>query len=515
MALSPDEIRSLLRYIANTNYSNNKIGKLCGCSKDTVSKYRRITAEFSLSLPEIINQTDDNLLNYFQHSRSQELSKRRPNIDKILKELQRKGMTRKLLYLEYVEEEPVTSLSYAQFCNLIREAESKLSPAMRLKHFAGEVVQVDYSGKKATYIDITKGEVRKAEVFVGIMACSQYVFACATNTQNLSDWIQAHKKMYEFFGGVAAVEVVDNLKSAITKPGKNFVANKSFEEFANHYNFSIAPARIYRPKDKALVERNVRLIQERILMALRHKTFYSLAELNEAILKRLKDINEATFKNFDASRKEWFEQFDKPLLKSLPTHEFEFGEWLGPRKVPRDYHLLVYKHAYSLPCSFIGEKVTTKVTPNQVLFFSKNKQIAVHKRSSNEGGFTTDINHMPSNHRAYAQQSKADFIEWAKQYGISCMQLVEEQFSTLEDYSIIARQKCNRLKSLSKDFPKVEFVKACDYAVKVHLMTPTNLQNILTLKRYNMEYSPPMDVQFELPLHDTRGGDYYQQGGQQ
>lgn len=513
MALSPEKIRTLLRYIHNTNYSNNKIGDLCGCSKDTVSKYRRIAAELSLSLSEIINLTDDELLNYFQHSRTAEHDKRRPNTQAILKELQKKGVTRKLLFHEYVEEEPGTALSYAQFCNLIREAEKRLSPAMRLKHYAGEVVQVDYSGKKGWYIDISTGEIKSAEIFVGIMACSQYVFACATNTQQLADWIQAHKQMYSYFGGVAAVEVVDNLKSAIIKPGKNFVVNKSFEELATHYNFSIAPARIYRPKDKALVERSVRLVQERILMALRHRTFFSLAELNQAIRERLKDINERPFKNFNATRKEWYEQFDKPFLKPLPLTEFEFGEWLGPRKVPGDYHLLVYKHAYSLPCSYIGEKVTTKVTPNQVLFFCNNKQIAVHRRSSKDGGFTTDLNHMPAQHRAYAQQSKSDFLEWAKQYGVSAMQLVEEQFSSLEDYSIIARQKCNRLKSLAKDFPKSEFIKACEYAVKVHLMTPTNLQNILTLKRYNMDYTPPMDVQYELPLHGTRGGEYYQ-GGQ-
>ena len=52
------------------------------------------------------------------------------------------------------------------------------------------------------------------------------------------------------------------------------------------------PARVRKPSDKAKAEAAVLVAQRWILAVLRHRTFYTLAELNAAIAELLAKLNE-------------------------------------------------------------------------------------------------------------------------------------------------------------------------------------------------------------------------------
>src|SRR5258708_32440436 len=78
---------------------------------------------------------------------------------------------------------------------------------MRQHHVAGDKVFVDYSGKKIAIVDPATGEVREAEIFVAVLGASNYTYAQATWTQTLPDWIEAHVRMFRFFGGVPRLVV--------------------------------------------------------------------------------------------------------------------------------------------------------------------------------------------------------------------------------------------------------------------------------------------------------------------
>src|SRR5665647_199984 len=56
-----------------------------------------------------------------------------------------------------------------------------------------------------------------AEIFVAVLGASNYTYAEATWTQTLPDWIEAHVRMFRFFGGVPRLVVPDNLKSGVHK----------------------------------------------------------------------------------------------------------------------------------------------------------------------------------------------------------------------------------------------------------------------------------------------------------
>ncbi|WP_251359713.1 IS21 family transposase [Kangiella sp. TOML190] len=513
MALNADQIRKLLIKTHKSGLSKRQIALSEGYSKNTVFKYSRIANRSGLSLAELLELEDDSLLGIFQQYRGTTQGKRQPDLIYIHKQMGIKGVTLALLYMEYVEIDPKTAYSQSQFNNLYRSYTKVLSPTMRLSHPPGECVYVDHAGRKAYYKDVTTGKDVACEIFVAVLGCSKLIFAYAAHTQNIQDWVLVHKELYDYLGGVLEVEVTDNLKSSVKTPGKEWVLNPVNAELAAHYGYCVIPARVYRPKDKAIVERAVRQIYNWVLAALRHRYFFSLDELNAAIRERIDFLNRMPFKELPGCRLSAFEENEKLLLKPLPRTSFELGSLLAPRLVPKDYHLPVERHYYSVPCAYIQEKVVTKVFERRVEFYFKNRRIASHKRSFKKGLHTTDLNHMPPNHRQYAQQTKDDYLAWADGIGQYCVKLVELKYENLPEYSYVAREYCNRLKGFYKDMkPQSEFEWACQYAVHEGMTGLDNLKNIIRHKRYRLLDKIP--EQLCIPLHDnTRDPAYYAKGG--
>ena len=88
---------------------------------------------------------------------------------------------------------------------------------MRQHHVAGEKAFVDYSGKRIGIADPTTGEIREAEIFVGVLGASNLTYAEATWTQTLPDWTGAHVRMFRSFGGAPKLLVPDYVAGHIMK----------------------------------------------------------------------------------------------------------------------------------------------------------------------------------------------------------------------------------------------------------------------------------------------------------
>src|SRR5579875_1533703 len=100
---------------------------------------------------------------------------------------------------------------------------------------------------------------------------------------------------------------------------------------ASHYSVAVILARARKPRDKAKVEAGV-LIAERWIMArLRHRTFFSLGELNVAIRELLEWVNQRSFNKLPGSRQSLLEELERPALKPLPRDRYGFGLWSRPR----------------------------------------------------------------------------------------------------------------------------------------------------------------------------------------
>ena len=125
------------------------------------------------------------------------------------------------------------------------------------------------------------------------------------------------------------------------------------------------PARPYKPRDKAKVENAVGIVERWILAALRHRKFFSLAELNEAIAELLERLNNRRFRKREGTRSSLFAEIDRPALQPLPTERYVMAEWKTVR-ANIDYHVEIDRHYYSVPYQLAGQQLEARYTATTV-----------------------------------------------------------------------------------------------------------------------------------------------------
>lgn len=223
--------------------------------------------------------------------------------------------------------------------------------------------------------------------------------------------------MFRFFRGLPRLVVPDNLKSGVNKPSfYDPEVNRSYAKMAAHYDVGILPARPRKPRDKAAVEAGVRFAQSYILGRLRNRTFFSLAECNEAIGEALERMNTRPMRRLGVSRRELFETIEQPALRPLPETEWEYAEW-RLACVGLDYHVEVEGFYYSVPHALIRAEVDVRVTARIVEIFHRGKRVAAHQRRYSGRRHGTEPDHMPTAHRRYAEWSPERFSRWARTIG--------------------------------------------------------------------------------------------------
>jgi transposase len=416
--LSMRQLRTLLR-LSRDGVSAREIGRRLGVARSTIQENLKRAAAAGLTWPLADDVTDDVLeQRLFGRAGAATGQRRRvePDWAALARELKRPAVTMMILWEEYREINR-DGYGYSRFCDLLRGFERRLSPVMRQHHVAGEKAFVDYSGKRIVIIDPTTGEIREAEIFVGVLGASNLTYAEATWTQALPDWTGAHVRMFRFFGGAPRLLVPDNLKSGVAKASfYDPEINRTYGAMAAHYSVGVLPARPYKPRDKAKVEAGVRFAQTYILGRLRAQTFFSLAECNQAIAQVMQRMNERPMRHLGLSRRELFDKIERDVLSPLPAVDWEFAEWRRAR-VNLDYHIEVHGFLYSVPHALIRAEVEARVTERIVEVFHRGQRVAVHQRRYMGRRHGTTPEHMPSSHRRYAEWTPDRFRRWAGKIG--------------------------------------------------------------------------------------------------
>jgi transposase len=254
-----------------------------------------------------------------------------PPMEYLFQELKKRHVTLQLLWFEYRQGNP-DGYQYSYFCELYQKWRKHLDVSLRQEHLAGEKLFIDYAGQTVSIFEPETGKVAfDAQIFIATLGASNYSYAEATATQTLPDWIKSHIRAFEYLGGVAQILVPDNLKSGVTHPCRYEPdINPTYLDLARHYGTSVIPARPGKPRDKAKVESAVLIAERWILAALRNHRFFSLAELNQAIAQKLILFNQRPLQKLKVSREHLFETIDKPALKPLPVHRYEYAQWKRP-----------------------------------------------------------------------------------------------------------------------------------------------------------------------------------------
>lgn len=509
--------REILRLSA-LGLSLRNIEKSLHVSQHTIMKVQRRAKELSIVWPLDETFTDEVLeQQMFPKSTASKSTKRMPDYDYVRKELLRNGVNKKLLWTEYLEEcqrNGDDALMYSQFCYYIQQNEQKRRATMHIPRKPGQQIEVDWAGDPAEIIDPYTGEITSAWIFVGVMTYSQYAFVEAFINEQQKAWITAHIHMYDFFGGVTPILVPDNAPTATNRKQSDKyepVLIKSYEELAQHYNTAIIPARVRTPKDKPNAEGNVGHVSTWITAALRNEQFFSLAELNTAIRKKLKKYNDAPFQKKDGSRQQLFLEDEKPLLMSLPATRFELSE-LRTATVQFNYHIAVDKMYYSVPYQYIKDKVDVRMTDTTIEIFKNHRRIASHKRLyGRPGQYSTVTEHMPQDHQKYLEWNGDRFREWAETIGINTYKVVDCILTSgrIEQQSYRA---CMGLLKLAERQTPQKLENACAKALK-YSNSPSykSIKNILSAdKTVQPEFVRTAKTQDSEEQHGiTRGAGYY------
>lgn len=501
-------IREVLRLKWQCGLSNRDIAASCRICETAVRGYLSRARQAGLSWPLPDTLTDAQLEARLFPPAQQRTGKKStaPDWSEVHKQLKRKGVTLQLLWEEYRRVHP-NGYGYSHYCQLYQNFKKSADPTMLQMHKAGDKLFVDYAGLTLPLVDPKTGEIQQAQIFVASLGASNYIFAEATLTQSLPDWIGSHVRCFAFLGGVPRLVVPDNLKSGVTSPCRYEPdLNPTYLRLAAHYGVAVVPARVRKPRDKAKVENAVQQVERRLLAPLRNHTFHTLAEINLALIPLLAALNAQPSKHLGSSRQSLFETLDKPALRPLPAHPFGDGAWSKAR-VNLDYHVVVAAHRYSVPCRLIGTLVEIHLTEGVVEIFAQNERVASHQRSLVRNGFTTLPEHMPASHRQ-AQWQEAQFLSQAKKHGEHTLALVAH---ILKSRSVPEQsyRSCLGILRLAEKYGAVRLEAAAQRALQSDVATYKSVAAILNNGLDAL--TAPATPSASPPLaHDNiRGADYY------
>lgn len=478
--VSMRKIKELLRLTYGFGCSQRHVARTCGMARSSVSEYlaRAEQAGISWPLPEGMSEAELEK-KLFATPLAPAEKRPLPDCAYIHQELRRHkkfNITLDLLWQEYKDVHP-DGYQYSQFCEYYRRWRKKLDYCMRQDHVWGEKLFVDY-GEGLNLVDPKTGEPVNTHLFVAVWGASNYTYAEASLTQQLPDWIGSHIRAFEYFGCVPQMVVPDCLKSAVTRaclyePD----LNPTYADLAEHYNVAVVPARPRKPRDKAKVEVGVLIAKRWILAVLRHRTFYSLKELNLAMHELLERLNSRPLRKMKKSRRELFDAFERPQTGSLPQTPYEYTDWKYPT-VNIDYHIEVEHHYYSVPYTLLGQKLDVRLTARIVEVLHKGHRVACHARSYEPHRYTTVKEHMPLEHQKYLQWTPSRMILRAQKIGPATAQFVEAILLSRR-HPELGYRSCLGIMRLEKHYPKERIEAAAKRALAFKSLSYRSLKSIL------------------------------------
>jgi transposase len=507
---SMSKIKQLIQ-LHESGVSNRQIAKTLDLNKGTVNDYVNKLKSVGMQACELLSLDEPVLEGKFSAGTAAFTDPRFEQFKELLpyfeRELERKHVTRNLLWREYLEKYP-SGYRYTQFCYHLNQQTVARKPTAILSHEAGEKLFVDFAGDTMEYIDKETGEIIKTQVFVACLPYSDYSFCMAVKSQSTDEFLYALACCLEHLGGIPKILVPDNLKAAVIKSDRyEPELNRVMEDFANHYGFVVCPTRPRHPKDKAKVESMVQIIYSRVYAKLRNQRFFSLEELNWALAEKTLEHNQTRMQRCDYSRQERFLADEKDKFRPLPQTVYE-KKYYADLKVETNccIYLSRDKHYYSVPYTYIGEKVQVIYTRTLVKIYCRHTLVATHQRVIGFG-YTTVSEHLCSTHRFYSERSPEYYIQAAGKKSTVLKELVTAIFNSSNRPPELSYKTCEGLLSLSRKTDPVRFEKACQIAMNAEKYSYRYVQSLIEGKSLLME-----ETENYKPLPKTenvRGKNYY------
>lgn len=505
-----------LRHVLKLHFQGRKklqIAEITRLSRNTVKKYLATLAERDLTWEQVQTLSDQSLHELFCGEPPQSPDERLLVLHRFLeannKKLRRVGFTRGHLWHLYQQKHP-EGYGMTSFYRHHALWAHRATPSMHIEHKAGDKVYVDFAGKKLPVLDPTTGVVWEAEVFVAILGASQLTYVEAVESQAAEVFIMCCENALHYFGGSPLAIVPDNLKSAVTKANRyEPTLNDNFDTFADHYNMTVLPARVRKPKDKSLVEGAVKITYQRIYAGLPPRPATSLGELNARIRKLLEEHNAKPLTGRTESRRDLFDEIDKEALQPLPMYRYELRRNAVVTVMKNCYvHLREDRRYYSVPYHYISKKVRIIYSRTTVEVYYRYELIASHQRAYSGTAYVTNTDHLASQHQMMTDWNPEYFLEKADALGGEVKHVIarilEKRQHPEQSY-----KSCSGILSYAGKVGIERLRKACRRAAHYGTYSYRAIEDILTRRLDEVEEEEVLPT---MPVHDNiRGKEYYQQ----
>ena len=486
--------------------SQREIATSVNCGKTTVGDIQRRCRENGLSYIEAMGMTNETIRARLYKSKviaNVPEGKVDPDWEAVHTWL-KSGKRRNLQYAweEYKQNNP-KGIGYSQYCKRYhqwRDATGK-TVTMVQNHEPGKELYVDWIGDTLDcVVNPDTGELYTSHFFVAALGYSGYPYVEAFPNEEADSWLTAHVHALEYIGGLPRVIIPDNCKTAVTKPNYYDPAfNPAYLDLARHYNVAVIPARVRKPKDKAIIEGSVGWLETWLLEWLRGQRFFSFAELNREIMKRVKVLAERPFQERPGCRVKDFVEVDKPVLRPLPKERFEQAQYVT-RRVPDNYHIEYDNFYYSVPYTFYKREITVRATVSTIEVINENRErIALHQRRYAGSRYVTQPGHMPEKHRRQLESSNRtghDYLEWAATIGGSTRAVIDRMLKA-QEFEMTAFRSCMGVLQCAKKFSPDKLEKACGQALEIGSPCYTTIKNLLQLQPLEKRSPRP------LPAHQN------------
>src|SRR6202167_498096 len=269
----------------------------------------------------------------------------------------------------------------------------------------------------------------------------------------------------------------------------------------------VVPARPYRPRDKAKVENGVQVCERWIIAALRHRKFFNLEELNQAIRELLARLNDRPSRKRDGSRSSLFHSLEKPALTPLPAERFDMSQW-ARATVNIDYHIAFDGNFYSVPYTLVQQIVEVRSTPTTVEIFHKGHRIASHLRDRRRGQAVTQNEHRPKSHQAHLEWPAWRMRNWARSIRPKPTQVFERILNS-KPHPEMGYRSCLGIIRLAEQYSAQRMGAAAERALLAQAYRYKSVKSILknSLDQQPLSEDPSLPPP---PPHDNiRGAGYF------
>jgi len=307
--------------------------------------------------------------------------------------------------------------------------------------------------------------------------------------------MDCHIRAFEFFGGVPASVVLDNLKAGVLKADiYDPTLNRAYGELERHYGFIADPAKARMARHKGKVERGVPVVRKHLLAG---RSFRDIDEANQRALRWCRE--EIGMELHGTTKRKPFEVFQReeaPRLRPLPSEAFECPEWKSCTVHP-DHHIVFDKSYYSLPTRWIGKEVWVRGARLLVQIFYDEQLIKTHLRAEQPGTWVTDLSDYPPDKLAYLMPTPTYCRQKASEIGPHTEALFKE---ILREHAMRNLRKAQALLRLADKHGRASMEAAAERALFFGNFRYRSIKTILEKGWFSLEQTPPSPSAAQTPL---------------